>query len=483
MMSSIRGRVLLFVLLAQLLATACAVSIAVWYVHRALWSSADSELQARAVSLLALVGQADNNPYALDFDGNQMSAPSDDLYYIVDPRGGPALAGSNAWIGDLARIRKNKRNTWTFQRGATTYRAKALIEAPILDQEDLKVPQLRANLFYAMPVTRTLTRIAQATRIAILVGMLSLLVSAFFTWWAIGKGMAPLVELASRADRIQAARAEFELPPGTLRSAELMPLGKALQSLAARVRAAFDRERQFLSDAAHELKTAVAIQKSTLQLLEQGKASETEYREGVARALEDTARMEQLVADMLLLSAIEHAQNSPENSGPAEDGDSLDESVQMAIDRLQPLAQMKKVVIDFKSTEDHRVKGKATELGVLWTNLIENAIQHSPPSSRVAVEVSGVGDSACLVRIVDTGSGIAPADLTHIFERFYRSDSSRSRATGGFGLGLSIAKAIVDGLRGSIRVESTLQKGTTVEVTLPCVSTEPARQKRDSTAG
>ncbi len=470
MMSSIRGRVLLLVLLAQLLATACAVSIAVWYVHRAMWSSADSEIDARAVSLFALVGQADDNPNALDFDGNQTSVPSGDLYYIVDPRDGHALAGSKAWIGDIALIKMQAGNVWTFKYGAATYRAKALIDAPILDQENLQVPQLRANLYYAMPATHTQAEIARATRIAILVGFISLLVSALFSWWAIGKGMVPLVELASQADRIRADRAEFEIPSETFRSAELVPLAMALQSLAARVRAAFNRERQFLSDAAHELKTAVAIQKSTLQLLEQGRASETEYREGVARALEDTARMEQLVADMLLLSAIEHAQHSQDGPSALEDGASVEESIQMSIDRLQPLAQMKNVAIDFKSEGTHRVKGKETELCVLWINLIENAIQHSPPTSRVAVDVNGAGGSACYVRIADSGPGIAPADLPHIFERFYRSDSSRSRATGGFGLGLSIAKAIVDAQRGIIGVESTLQKGTTIEVALPCIA-------------
>jgi signal transduction histidine kinase len=469
MISSIRGRVLVFALLAQLLATACAVSLAVWYLHRALWSTVDSELQARAVSLLALVGQADDNPYALDFDGNQSSAPAEDLFYIVDPRGGPALAGSPSWMTDQTRTHQNG-NAWTFHRGGKTYRAKALIQTPILDQENMKVPQLRVNLFYAMPVARTLLRIKQATRIAILVGLFSVLVSALLTWWAVGRGMAPLIELASRADRIQAARAEFELPPGTLRSAELMPLGRALQSLAARVRAAFDRERQFLSDAAHELKTAVAIQKSTLQLLEQGKTSELEYREGIARALEDTARTERLVADMLLLSAIEHAQQSPDPANTASLSSSLEEPVQLAIDRLQPLAQVKSVVIDLKLDGNNRVCGKESELCVLWTNLIENAIQHSPAGSRVAVEVGDADAIACRVRIVDSGAGIASSDLPHIFERFFRSDSSRSRATGGFGLGLSIAKAIVDALHGSIRVESAPQRGTTVEVTLPRAS-------------
>jgi signal transduction histidine kinase len=128
---------------------------------------------------------------------------------------------------------------------------------------------------------------------------------------------------------------------------------------------------------------------------------------------------------------------------------------------------MNAVTIDLKLDGTHHVIGKEPELYVLWTNLIENAIRHSPHSSRVVVEVCDAGIDACRVRIADSGSGIAPADLPHIFERFYRSDSSRSRATGGFGLGLSIAKAIVDVLHGTIQVESAPQRGTTVEVTLP----------------
>jgi signal transduction histidine kinase len=466
MISSIRGRVLALAMLAQFLAMSCAVGFAVWYVHRALWSSLDSELQARAVSLLALVGQADDDPYALDFDANQVNLPSGDLFYVVDPHG-RALAGSGSWIGQQAGAQQNARKTWLFKHDGITYRGKALIESPIFDQENMNVPQLRVNLFYAVPATQTQARIAEAMREAVMVGIVSLLVSALLTWWAVGAGMAPLIELASRADKIQAARAEFELPPGTLRSAELMPLGRALQALAARVRAAFDRERQFISDAAHELKTAVAIQKSTLQLLEQGKASEAEYRDGIARALEDTARTERLVADMLLLSAIEHAQQLPEIPGQTSSRSPLEQSVELAIDRLQPLARMKDVQIDLKLDGTHYVTGKEQDLCLLWTNLIENAIQHSRASSRATVELSDAGSDCCRVRIADSGTGIPAADLPHVFERFYRSDISRSRATGGFGLGLSIAKAVVDALHGTIRIESAPQRGTTVEVILP----------------
>lgn len=462
MISSIRGRVIVLALLAQFFATSCAVGVAIWYVRRAIWASVDSELQARAVSLLALVGQDDNNPYALDFDAAQMNVPLEDLYYIADPRG-PVLRGSSKWVPDAKNAAANRQSTWNFDYGGIAYRAKALINAPILDQEDMKVPQLRVNLFYAMPVAETESRVKQAARDAVLIGLMALAVSAVLTWWAVGKGMAPLMELAGRADKIEATRAEFELPPGTLRSAELMPLGRALQSLAARVRAAFDRERQFLSDAAHELKTTVAIQKSTLQLLEQGKASEEEYREGIARALEDTARTEKLVADMLLLSAIEHAQQASDGSMRS---CSLAESLELAIDRLQPLAKMKSVQVLLTRRGAPRVIGRESELSLLWTNLLENSIQHSPIDSNVIVEMADVDNANCSVRITDSGNGIPAEDLPHVFERFYRSDSSRSRTTGGFGLGLSIAKAVVDGLGGTIRIDSTLQKGTIVEVML-----------------
>jgi signal transduction histidine kinase len=462
MISSIRGRVIALALLAQFLATSCAVGVAIWYVQRAIWASVDSELQARAVSLLALVGQDDNNRYALDFDAAQMSVPLEDIYYIADPRG-PVLRGTSTWVPDAKNARQNERSTWNFEFSGVAYRGKALINAPILDQEDMKVPQLRVNLFYAMPVAETESRVKQAARDAVLIGLLALAFSAVLTWWAVGKGMAPLIELAGRADKIEATRAEFELPPGTLSSAELMPLARALQSLAARVRAAFDRERQFLSDAAHELKTAVAIQKSTLQLLEQGKASEEEYREGIARALEDTARTEKLVADMLLLSAIEHAQQSPDGSSRS---CPLVQSLELAVDRLQPLAKMKAVAVCVKAGGTHQVIGRESELSLLWTNLIENAIQHSPAGSSVTVEAADVDAANCMIRIIDCGVGIAAEDLPHVFERFYRSDSSRSRATGGFGLGLSIAKAVVDGLGGTIRIDSTVQKGSSVEVVL-----------------
>jgi signal transduction histidine kinase len=319
-----------------------------------------------------------------------------------------------------------------------------------------------------MPADRAEAQIATATRIAISVGLISLLISFGSTWWAVGKGMRPLTDFAHQADLIEADGAQFEEPAGSVRSTELVPLARALQSLVARLQQAFRRERRFLSDAAHELKTAVTIQKSTLQLLEQGKASEEELHEGIARALEDTSRTESLVANMLLLASIDYSQRSKRNA--AVDNESplrLNESLQHAIDQLVPMAKMKSVSVVFDSSCDLRVRASEYELNQLWINLLENSIQHSPLGGEVKVEIGSIEGSVCCILIADAGSGISIEDLPHVFERFYRSDRSRSRLTGGFGLGLSIAKAVVEKNHGAIQIKSMPQAGTMVEVRLP----------------
>jgi signal transduction histidine kinase len=467
MMRSIRGRVVLLVLAAQLVAALGAVGLSIWYVHRAVWSSVDSELKARMVSVLALVDDDVKSPDGLTFDEDQVNLPKEDLFYIDDVHGAP-VAGAPSWLNAAINRGQQEDTTFSFRRKGVIYRARARMNAEILDQENHQIPQLHVNVYYAMPADRAEAQIATATRIAISVGLISLLISFGSTWWAVGKGMRPLTDFAHQADLIEADGAQFEEPAGSVRSTELVPLARALQSLVARLQQAFRRERRFLSDAAHELKTAVTIQKSTLQLLEQGKASEEELHEGIARALEDTSRTESLVANMLLLASIDYSQRSKRNA--AVDNESplrLNESLQHAIDQLVPMAKMKSVSVVFDSSCDLRVRASEYELNQLWINLLENSIQHSPLGGEVKVEIGSIEGSVCCILIADAGSGISIEDLPHVFERFYRSDRSRSRLTGGFGLGLSIAKAVVEKNHGAIQIKSMPQAGTMVEVRLP----------------
>ncbi|TCK75910.1 sensor histidine kinase [Acidipila rosea] len=456
-------------LVAQLLAISGAVGVSVAYIHRSLWSNADALLQSRMVKLLALVGEDDDNPRILEFDAEQANVPTGDLFYIADDQG-HRIAGNFAWVGPILDHLRTAGETWTFKRDGRAFRAAAMWNAAILDQEDNHIPQLHVNLFYAMPVEGTETQIERASRVAVLAGLLSVLFSALLTWLAVGRGMQPLTDFARYADQIEVDGTDFSGPGDVGGNTELVPLARALAALEDRVRQAFQRERRFLSDAAHELKTAVAIEKSTLQLLEQERPSKDAYRRGVSQALEDTNRIERLVQDMLLLSSLEH----PRQAAPATSSLlSVGDSIVGAIEQLTPIAQIRSVSCVFDDTCNARIRGSESDLTLLWTNLLENAVQHSEPGTEVQINVEDV-ESGCRVRVIDKGSGISCVDLPHVFERFYRSDTSRSRLTGGFGLGLSIAKAIVENLNGTIYLSSVPGEGTTVEVTLPAQQTAHA---------
>lgn len=452
----------MLVLAAQLLAIVSAVGISVLYIHRALWSGADARLHARMVELQALVDQNDQDPTRLDFDAGQLKVPGEDFFYIEDAQGHP-VAGDNAWFkpffGELPAAGKTLRRSLN----GRPYRVAVLWHAEILDQENNGVPRPRMNLFYAMAVDETQHQIDHASRLAALAGLFSALLSALLSGWAVGRGMRPLIGFARYADRIEMDRAPAAMPRDVAGHSELFPLARALNALEGRVRQALLRERQFLGDAAHELKTAVAIEKSTLQLLEQHQPSIEEYRHGIQQALEDTQRIERLVRDMLLLSSLEHSRHAPAHIATTVN---LNDTIAAALEQLSPIAQLRSVVCDFDVGDPVQFRAKESDLIVLWTNLIENAICHSHPGASVRIELLPAGNSVKII-IRDTGSGIEAADLPHLFERFYRSDRSRSRLTGGFGLGLSIAKAIVENYNGSIQVASLPGQGTSVEVTFP----------------
>jgi signal transduction histidine kinase len=449
-------------LVAQLLAISGAVGVSVAYIHRSLWSNADALLQSRMVKLLALVGEDDDNPGKLDFDADQANVPPNDLFYIENEQG-HSIAGNSAWIAPIKDHLRASGKAWHWKRQGRAFRAAAMWNVAILDQEDTRIPQLHVTLFYAMPVDSIEGQIDRASRVAVLAGLLSILFSALLTWWAVGRAMRPLTDLARYADQIEVDGAEFNGPGDVGGNTELIPLARALAALEDRVRQAFQRERRFLSDAAHELKTAVAIEKSTLQLLEQERPSNEAYRRGVGQAIEDTNRIERLVHDMLLLSSLEHSrQAAPATSSLVRVGDSL----VSAIEQLTPIAQLRSVSCVFEDKCNARVRGSESDLTLLWSNLLENAVRHSEPGTEVQIEIEDV-ESRCRVRIIDNGSGISCVDLPHVFERFCRSDASRSRLTGGFGLGLPIAKAIVEKFDGTIHLSSIPGAGTTVEVTLP----------------
>jgi signal transduction histidine kinase len=228
---------------------------------------------------------------------------------------------------------------------------------------------------------------------------------------------------------------------------------------------AFQQQRDFTSNAAHELKTPVAILKSTLQSLLQEPRTSNVYREGITDALFDLARLEDLLHSMLRLARADQRAASTE----VRDLSAIDVvgTCEAAIARLAPLAQKQGTVISLSAPSAVLpVRAEPEDLEIVWANLIENAIRYSQPNSAVKVTAARQ-NGFVVVAVEDRGIGIPAAELSRVFERFHRSDPSRSRQGGGYGLGLAIAKAFVESYGGSIAATPITPSGTRIGVELP----------------
>ena len=189
-----------------------------------------------------------------------------------------------------------------------------------------------------------------------------------------------------------------------------------------------------------------------------------EYRAGLLDLLGDVDRLEELLNRMLRLARAE--QQAADGGPPALELADLASTCEMAVARIRNLATARGVEVQLAGEAGGDVQADPEDLELVWVNLLENAIQHSPPGSAVRLQLERTADHVS-VSVQDTGAGIAPEDLPYIFQRFRRGDRSRSRETGGFGLGLAIAKAIVEAYGGTIHAASTVHEGTHVWARLP----------------
>jgi signal transduction histidine kinase len=269
-----------------------------------------------------------------------------------------------------------------------------------------------------------------------------------------------LNELAMQAGRVSTDSWQFETPASALGVQELRPIAISIQSLLHGLKMSFDRQKQFTGDAAHELKTSIAILKTRLQLLSMRQRNVEEYEQGMSELLSDLLRMEELTTGMLTLTRIEG-----DGAEPMQSFD-LCKVVRSMVENLRPMATVKGVTVCVRTEDSSHIQMHLMDAEILCSNLLTNALQHSPERSMMMVSVLANGETVEF-RVADCGEGIPAASIEHIFERFFRVDSSRSRRTGGFGLGLAICKGIADRSMATIVVTSEVGRGTEVLVTFP----------------
>jgi two-component system phosphate regulon sensor histidine kinase PhoR len=233
-----------------------------------------------------------------------------------------------------------------------------------------------------------------------------------------------------------------------------------------RVKQLEEVRRQFVANVSHELRTPLSIFHGYLETLMESTDLTREDTAGYLRIMSKHSRRLQLLLDDLLILARLEARTDPLDIQPL----SLHLFLQKILEEWEPRLREKKVTLDVKP-EVETIPADPFRLEQVVGNLLENAIKYSAPGAEINIKALAVGDRVEL-RVEDTGVGIPPGDLSHVFERFYRVEKARSREAGGTGLGLSIVKHIIGLHGGEVRAESTFGKGTAIIIQLPMNAAE-----------
>jgi two-component system, OmpR family, sensor kinase len=312
------------------------------------------------------------------------------------------------------------------------------------------------------------------------IGAAVLMVLGLAEFWSVHRSLRPLMEVEQTAAAIAAGQLARRVPERDPRT-EVGRLSSALNGMLAQIQRALassessaeqarnseDRMRRFITDASHELRTPLTTIRGFAELYRQGAARDMEMV--MSRVESESRRMGLLVDDLLLLARLDAQrpieQNRVDLLALASD----------AVHDAQAIAPKRNITMEvFDGPGTPEVLGDEPRLRQVLGNLVTNALQHTPESADITVRVGTEGDDA-IVEVVDEGPGMSQEDALRIFERFYRTDSSRARISGGTGLGLSIVDSLVLAHDGTVTVTAAPGQGCRFYVSLPRIAEVPAR--------
>jgi signal transduction histidine kinase len=471
---SITARLITAVLAVELLSSILVVAFSFGYERHTHIHAFDVLLHGHADTILGAVHDADNQSDNLILDLAFLHSFPDDVYEVYDSAG-HLLGRSPNWQGLGFVLPPTSRGEFfDLQVNGHDYRAFRMTGSRLVNPADHGGKLRTVVILYGAPTAKVWRAIYGTVEFYAAGTLFLLLVTGPLIAWLLHRGLLPLRQLAALAGQVSVDAWHFDPPISARTTPELAPLTHALENVLQRLQASFEQQRAFVSDAAHELKTAVAVAKSSLQLLAMKRRSHDEYQTGLERCLADSERLEALVAEMLTLARIEA---TPVSAADPDHPPSTDIAVALrqTIATLQAVADLHGIELELiiACTAPVSVPVPHDDLSLLLCNTLLNAIQHSPAASTISLRLA-IEDRTAVVTIEDHGDGIAPEALPHIFDRFYRGDPSRTRNSGGTGLGLAIARAIVVKAGGSIHLTSQLGQGTTATIRLPLTSKAPS---------
>ena len=326
-----------------------------------------------------------------------------------------------------------------------------LFRAPFNDQIVIVVGQLTSGVTGPLAAFRFVLIIAGVIGVMILAGIGGLFLAS--------RVLRPVEQITKTAQEIGEGDLSRRIDVKT--NDELGKLASTLNDMIGRLEEAFNRQRQFTADASHELRTPLAIMQAEATLALSKERTEDDYRKSLETISQESSYMSSVIGKLLFLAR----SDAGKEQLTFEDVDIKNLIVELSTN-IEALAQDKGIKFTVDAQESLIVNGDKVKLRQLFINILENAIRYTPNDGNISVSAVKKDENA-LVAISDTGVGIPPEHLPHIFERFYRVDKARSRAEGGVGLGLAIAKYIAESHGGKIELESQVGKGTTFNITIP----------------
>lgn len=274
------------------------------------------------------------------------------------------------------------------------------------------------------------------------------------------KGIAPVQSMTETVKRVRSSTLSERIALAEMPS-ELSVLAETFNEMLERLEEAFARLSRFSSDLAHELRTPIGNIRGELEVALTRARSPMEYREVAQSSLEECQKLTRLIDRLLFLARSEH----PETQIRREKID-IEQELQKVTDFYEPAAAEREVRVHLQANPELVADVDRTLFQLAVGNLVDNAVRHTPAGGTVTLAAS-VENESLIVHVTDTGGGIAPEHLPHVFERFYRADSARSHDGGGSGLGLALVRTIARLHKGNASIESALGAGTVVTVTFP----------------
>jgi len=334
------------------------------------------------------------------------------------------------WHGEQLVLRSY--NAPTVARPETAGHANATLDGSEWRGFTLLSPQQELTVWVGEPFSLRNLLIDEITRDVLFPMLLALPLLAAAVWWGVGRGLVPLARVATEV----AQRSPSNLQPVSMAvvPSEINALVDRLNDLLARLREAFDLERRFTADAAHEIRTPLASIKTHAQVA-QRTAADAQRRQSLEQVVEGVDRSTRLVEQLLTLARLDREAFEDEFVTVR-----LGTLAAEVLAALRPEADAKRITLVLQAEERAEIKGHPLALGIMLRNLVDNAIRYTPAGGTVEVKTACV-DQRIALSVTDNGPGISHAERARVFDRFYRGTGTDAF---GCGLGLSIARRVAE---------------------------------------